>query len=144
MRFCHHCRNWNSGWPLRCRRCSAGLEGRLCPRNHINPMDSRLAFCGECGQVLERNSGAGSQVRSYLLAFAILMLTGSLAVLALVFSKETPMTLLLIVLALLIFGFRLAMQVLPPAARKLIESALRGLMNLLFMLLFGTSNKERV
>jgi hypothetical protein len=72
------------------------------------------------------------------------MLTGSPAVLALVFSRETPMTLVLIVLALLIFGFRLAMQVLPPSARKLIESALRGLMNLLFTLLFGTSNKERV
>ena len=63
MRLCHSCRNWNSDWPTRCRHCGVGLDGRLCPRNHVNPVDSLLSFCGECGQPLERTGkivqGAG-------------------------------------------------------------------------------------
>lgn len=72
----------------------------MCRRNHVNPTDNRLAFRGECGQVLERTCGAGSQLRSYFLALGILMLTGSLASVALTFRKETPMLSVLIALAL--------------------------------------------
>src|SRR5437667_9710955 len=60
MRLCRNCRKFNAGEPLRCRYCRAGLVGRLCPRNHINPVDSGVAFCGDCGEPLERTCGAGS------------------------------------------------------------------------------------
>lgn len=59
MRWCRHCRHFNLGEPLRCRYCRVGLIGRLCPRNHLNPADPDLAFCGDCGQPLEEQSGAG-------------------------------------------------------------------------------------
>ena len=74
MRWCHSCRQYNQGWPVRCRYCSAGLDGRLCPRNHVNPADRRLGFCGECGQPLDQVWGAGFSVRPYLVSFGILLL----------------------------------------------------------------------
>jgi hypothetical protein len=57
----------------RCRYCRAGLAGRLCPRGHVNPVDTGLSFCGECGQPLERVTGAGSSP-----IFPVLVLIGTL------------------------------------------------------------------
>ncbi len=82
MRLCHSCRSWNSDWPTRCRHCGVGLDGRLCPRNHVNPVDARLSFCGECGQPLERKWGAGFTFVPYVLAFSIFIGTMLLCALA--------------------------------------------------------------
>src|SRR5437867_7894986 len=60
---------------MRCRYCAAGLAGRLCTRNHVNPLDWRLTFCGDCGAPLQRISGAGFSVRPYLIAGAIWLAT---------------------------------------------------------------------
>src|SRR5689334_13893383 len=54
MRWCANCRKFNSGKPLRCGFCGQSLSGRLCERNHINPADPKLAFCGDCGKPLEK------------------------------------------------------------------------------------------
>lgn len=143
MRLCHLCRKWNSGWPLRCRICGAGLEGRLCPRNHVNPTDRSLAFCGDCGQPLERNCGTGISFTPYLLAFAILLLTGSSATVILLLAREAPVTSSLLALALIVIGVRLAVGILPPSARNLIAYIFKGLLNLLLMALFGTGDKGR-
>ena len=143
MRWCHHCRKYNSDWPLRCRYCGAGLEGRLCPRNHVNPPDFRLAFCGDCGQPLQRTWGAGFSVRPYLVAFFVVIATVALSSFVLSFSTEVPMLSLLLVLIMLIVGFRLAVQILPPSARNLIAFLFTGVTNLLFAVFFGTGNKGK-
>ena len=88
MRWCSHCRNFNTGWPARCRYCAVGLDGRLCPRNHVNPTDSRLAFCGECGQPLERKSGAGFSPVPYAVSAGICLASFALAALLVVVSQE--------------------------------------------------------
>jgi hypothetical protein len=75
MRWCHHCRHYNQGWPSRCRYCRSGLDGRLCPRNHVNPADRHLGFCGECGEPLERVWGAGFSFRPYAVSAAVLLAT---------------------------------------------------------------------
>src|ERR1700680_262651 len=109
MRWCGHCGKVNSGWPSQCRHCAAGLDGRLCPRGHVNPIAPDLAFCGECGQPLERKCGAGFSVRPYLLAAAIFACTLLLFLgLAMLASREeaAPM-LLLVALIILVAGTRL-------------------------------------
>ena len=144
MRWCHHCQNYNGGWPLRCRYCAAGLEGRLCPRNHVNPPDARLAFCGDCGQPLQRTWGAGFSIRPYLVAFFIVIATLALSGLVLSFGKEVPMLSLLLVIIMLIIGLRLALHVLPPSIRNLIAFLFRGVINLVYMVFFGTGNKGKL
>src|SRR5713226_7220387 len=114
MRFCHNCRQWNTQWPTRCRHCGVGLEGRLCPRNHVNPIDSRLAFCGECGQPLERKWGAGFAIRPYVLALSVLVGTLLLSALVGFVAKGDPMMSALIVLVILVIGLRVVFQILPP------------------------------
>ncbi len=143
MRWCKNCSKVNSGWPVRCRYCAVGLDGRLCPRNHVNPVDPVLSFCGECGQPLERKWGAGFSFMPYLVAVLITVTTGILASLPLLFAQEAPMTSVLIALILLVVGLRWALQILPPSARNLIAAISRGTGNLLFTALFGTGNKGR-
>lgn len=144
MRLCHHCRRYNAGWPLRCRYCGAGLEGRLCPRNHVNPADPKIAFCGECGQPLERTWGAGSSLKVYLLATLILVVTFFVAILPVAFIKETPMLSVLLSLIILIIGFRLAFGILPPGGRQVVAELCKGIGRLFSTLLFGTGHKGRV
>src|SRR5439155_15665171 len=118
MRFCYNCRKWNSEWPTRCHYCGVGLEGRLCPRNHVNPVDSRLAFCGECGQPLERKCCAGFSLVPYVLALSIFIGTMLLCALVTLFAKEDPVMSILVVLVILVIGFRVAFHILPPWVRN--------------------------
>jgi len=144
MRLCHHCRKYNHGWPMRCRYCGAGLEGRLCPRNHVNPVDPSIAFCGECGQPLERTWGAGRSTKVYLLAILIFFLTFIVAILPIAFSKEAPMFSALLSLVVLVIGFRLAFGILPPGGRHLVVQGCKGIGRILSAALFGTGHKGRV
>jgi hypothetical protein len=143
MRWCKNCGKVNSGWPVRCRYCSVGLDGRLCARNHVNPVDPSLAFCGECGGPLDRKHGAGFSVQPYLTALSVLLAAGILATLPLLFLRESPMTSVFVALLILVLGLRLALQILPPSARNLIAAVCRGTGNLLVIVLFGTGNKGR-
>ncbi len=137
MRWCKNCGKVNSGWPVRCRYCAVGLDGRLCPRNHVNPVDSTLAFCGECGQPLERKWGAGFSFKPYVVAGAVLLVSFLLAGLLGMIGKENLFMSGFIILVILIVGFRLAFQILPPWVRNLA----RDLANFLVSLVFGTGNK---
>lgn len=137
MRWCKNCGKVNTDWPTRCRHCGAGLDGRLCARGHTNPVDPQLSFCGECGQPLERKSGAGFSSTPYRIAFAVATLTFLLSGSILFLFKEDPIMATLLALAILIFGLRLTFQILPPGVRKFIREAV----NLLLNLVFGTGNK---
>src|SRR5437588_5728987 len=118
MRYCCNCRKWNTDWPLRCRYCSAGLEGRLCPSGHVNPPDARLAFCGECGKPLERKWGAGFSFKPYLLGGAVMVITLLLsAAIAQVCQTKDPLASAIVVMVIVIVGLRLAFQILPPWVR---------------------------
>lgn len=137
MRWCKNCGKVNSGWPTRCRYCSVGLDGRLCTRGHINPTDVHLSFCGDCGQPLERKSGAGFCAAPYLLAsavFASTMFLGGLV--TFVFKENFPMA-ALVALLILVFGLRFVFQILPPAAKNIT----RGVVDLFLRIILGTGNK---
>jgi hypothetical protein len=118
MRWCHHCRHYNSGWPPRCRYCAAGLAGRLCTRNHVNPLDWRLTFCGECGAPLTRISGAGLSVRPYVVAGGIWLAAWALVGLLVLIGARAPEIALALMLVILALGSYLAWQVLPPAGQQ--------------------------
>jgi hypothetical protein len=137
MRWCNNCGKANGGWPFRCHYCGVGLEGRLCPRNHVNPVDPGLTFCGECGQPLERKWGAGFSFKPYALAGSIFAVTFFLAGCVALFAKEDLLMSGLIVLVILIVGLRLAFQILPPSIRTFASEAV----NLLLRLVLGTGNK---
>ena len=139
MRWCRNCDKVNNGWPARCRHCAAGLDGRLCKRGHVNPIDPALAFCGECGQPLERKCGAGFSVRPYLVAAFILACAGLLCLGLLLLAERQEATRMSLVLALviLVIGTRFAFQVLPPWAGILV----RDTINFLLRLVLGTGNK---
>lgn len=141
MRFCHHCRKYNHGRPLRCRFCGVGLEGRLCPRNHVNPADPSIAFCGDCGQPLERTWGAGRSTKLYLFAILILFVTFVVSLVPMAFSKEAPMLSALLSLLIVVIGFRLAFAILPPSGRHLVVMVWKGVGRLLSAALFGTGHK---
>jgi hypothetical protein len=150
MRYCTHCRKWNSQWPTRCRFCAAGLDGRICRRNHVNPLDWRLAFCGECGEPLLKHSGAGSSLRLCLLSASVLFSGLLIAALPLMFAKEYPLLSFFLTLCILLIVLRLALQLLPPALRQFIESVfgalgmlLSGLTRFIFGLLFRNTHKGR-
>src|SRR2546428_12591671 len=98
MRWCRHCGKANGGWPLRCRMCGVGLAGRLCPRNHVNPADYRLAYCGECGEALEPDSGTGLTWLTYVIALGLLGVgcVGAFLLLCFPLAPEAPMTSLLV------------------------------------------------
>jgi hypothetical protein len=140
MKFCRNCHKFNAGAPLRCRYCRAGLAGRLCPRNHVNPVDPHVAFCGECGQPLERECGAGSglarvvgiTVGGFMLFIALVVILSSPRLQQQLFE-------MLIVLGLLIAGLRFAFGLLPSWARHLLASVTRALLNLTR----GTGNKGK-
>jgi hypothetical protein len=129
MRYCRSCRKWNTDWPFRCRYCRAGLEGRLCPSGHVNPPDASLAFCGECGKPLEQKWGAGFSIKPYALGFGVAMLTllFSLATGQIV-QTDSPLASGVIVLIIVIAGFRLSFRILPPWVGKFIGDIVSFLM----------------
>jgi hypothetical protein len=103
----------------------------------VNPTDVRLSFCGDCGQSLERKSGAGFSAAPYLLASAVLVSTVVLcALITLVPKENSPMT-ALFALLILIFGLRFVFQILPPAAKNIT----RAMVELLLRVILGTGNK---
>lgn len=109
MRWCSNCRSFNAGWPFRCHYCGAGLEGRLCRSGHVNQSDASLVFCGECGKLLEKTWGAGFSPVPYLLGITVMLGTLALAGIAWwLISPYEPVLNALVVLAILIVGFRLA------------------------------------
>jgi hypothetical protein len=131
MRRCRNCRQFNIGWPFRCRYCGAGLDGRLCPSGHVNPTDATLVFCGECGKPLEKNWGAGCSAVPYLLGLGVLMLAVVLAAIWLLVSPFEPVLNALVVLAILILGVRVASSIVPPWMRSLISDLLSFLFSAL-------------
>ena len=138
MRYCRNCRKWNTGWPYRCHFCSVGLEGRLCPSGHVNPPDRRLAFCGDCGKPLEQKWGAGFSFKPYVLGLGVLMVTLIFPVLFTTIGQaDAPVVTALVVLILLVLGFRLAFRILPPWVGKLIGDTV----SLLLRLILGTGIK---
>src|SRR5438876_5718963 len=90
----------------------------MCARHHVNPFDPRLSFCGECGQPLERKWGAGFSFVPYVLALSIFVATLLLSALVTFFAKEDPMMSALVILVILVFGLRMAFQILPPWVRN--------------------------
>jgi hypothetical protein len=120
MRWCHHCRHYNSGWPPRCRYCAAGLAGRLCTRNHVNPLDWRLTFCGECGAPLTRISGAGISIRPYLVAGGIWLATWAVITVLWLVKDLAPGIVLVVMLAIGGLGGYLGWQILPPSAQRVL------------------------
>lgn len=150
MRHCSHCRSWNVAWPVRCRYCGAGLDGRLCRRNHVNPTDSRLAFCGECGEPLAKVHGAGSAWRVYVLAAGVGFTGIVTAVLLGGVFTEPNVTSIAIVLLVLGLSLRFALQLLPPSGRSLVllllegsAVAIVGAARLVGWMLLGTRYKGR-
>lgn len=140
MRFCGHCRHWNTGWPARCRFCARGMDGRLCARHHANPRDPRLVFCGECGELLEPPSRAKFQFAPYLVAGFMAFTTMAVAgFVALVLAKENFRMAALIMLVIFVVGMRLVFQMLPPGVR----SAMAGTAAFFFRFLFCTGNKGK-
>ena len=140
MRLCRHCHKFNAGEPLRCRYCRAGLLGRLCPRNHVNPVDAHVSFCGDCGQPLERATGAGSPVLP-MVGVVIGSILISAIIAAILSSQDLQQELfgMVIVLAILIGGVRFAFGILPSTERNFVGSIIKGLVNLLL----GTGNKVK-
>jgi hypothetical protein len=120
VRWCHHCRHFNTGWPNRCRYCSAGLDGRLCARGHVNPLDWQLTYCGDCSAPLQRISGAGFSARPYLIAIAIALVTLVVVSLLLQFGPHAPGLVLTLILFVSLIGGLLAWQVLPPTGRRVL------------------------
>jgi hypothetical protein len=129
---------WNTGKPLRCRFCSAGLEGRLCPSGHVNPPDRHLAFCGDCGKPLEEKWGAGFSFKLYLLGLGVLVVTLFLsAAVTHMGQMDAPVVTAIVVLVIVIVGFRLTFRILPPWVRTFTGDT----MNFLVRLMLGTGNK---
>ena len=144
MRWCKNCRDFNTGWPFRCHYCGAGLDGRLCPSGHVNPPDASLVFCGECGKLLEQKWGAGFSIIPYALGISMALTTIVLATLWVLLSTWDPVLNALVVLAIVIFGFRIAFSIVPPWVRNIISSLLSllfDLLNSLLRLVFGTGIK---
>jgi hypothetical protein len=145
MRWCTGCKKFNSGKPLRCGYCGASLSGRLCERNHINPSDPKLAFCGDCGKPLEKSGGTGgSSMISSLMGQPKLLLI-ALAVGAVVglwwlvsrawmqYQIGSSVVVLVIVFGLL----RLVLKILPVSIRNFLCVVLKAVVELLL----GTGNK---
>jgi hypothetical protein len=140
MRYCRHCRKWNAGEPLRCRFCSAGLAGRLCPSGHVNPPDRHLAYCGDCGKPLEQRWGAGFSFKPYLLGAGVLMATVLIStLLQYAGHADAPVVTAIMVLIIVVIGFRLAFRILPPWVGTFIGEAASFFMRLIL----GTGIKGR-
>ncbi len=123
MRWCHHCHHFNTAWPARCHYCGAGLAGRLCTRNHVNPLDWRLTFCGDCGAPLQRISGAGFSILPYLVAGAIWLATWLVIGVLLVLGHWAPGTAFILILVVATVGSYLAWQLLPPGGQRVLSVA---------------------
>lgn len=140
MTFCRNCRKFNVGEPVRCRYCRAGLAGRLCPRNHVNPVDGHVAFCGECGQPLERECGAGSfHLRVVGVTVGLIILFIVLIAILTNAQLQQQLFQMLIVLGLLVLGLRFAFGLLPSWAQHFLGWVVRGIVNLVL----GTGNKGK-
>jgi len=48
MKFCPHCKRWNTGDPQRCHFCARTWNVKLCSAGHVNPPNAMS--CGECGR----------------------------------------------------------------------------------------------
>jgi hypothetical protein len=118
VRWCNRCRSFNSGWPVRCRHCAAGLAGRLCSRNHINPPDRHLAFCGDCGQPLGEAFGGGFSMRPHAVAACLFCVATAAALLLLTAAERLGPGLALVALGVLALGWRAAYLVLPASTQR--------------------------
>jgi hypothetical protein len=118
VRWCHHCRSFNSGWPVRCRHCAAGLAGRLCPRNHINPTDPHLAFCGDCGQPLSQVFGGRFSMRPYAVAAGVALTSTAVTLVLAVMARNFGAGALVLAATVLVVGWRQAYRLLPPSAQR--------------------------
>src|SRR5712691_1228683 len=150
MRWCHYCRHYNTGWPMRCRYCAAGLAGRLCTRNHVNPLDWRLTFCGDCGAPLQRVSGAGFSFRPYLIAGAIWLVTCAVISVLWLVRDLAPGIVLVVMLAVGMLGGYLGWQILPPSAQRVVTLLLQfarvivtGLARLILRLMSKSTRRVR-
>lgn len=140
MKLCRNCRKFNAGEPTRCRYCRAGLVGRVCPRNHVNPIDRQLAFCGECGQPLERECGAGLAVPR-IVPIGLRALFVLMVFVAVLSNRQTrvPFFEMLIVCGLLVAGVRFAFGLLPAWVRHLLAAITRWLVQFIL----GRAIKEK-
>src|SRR5579864_3367905 len=118
MRWCGNCRRLNSGWPTRCRYCAIGF-GRLCPRNHVNPSDAQLAFCGECGEPLERQWSSRRSLIPYAVALAVFGLAILVSAAIVRLGREDVFMSVIVAFLVLIFGLRLGFHILPPWVRNI-------------------------
>src|SRR5258708_4986148 len=117
MRWCGNCRRLNSGWPTRCRYCAVGF-GRLCPRNHANPSDPQLAFCGESGEPLERRWSSGRSLLPYAVGCSVFLVTILLSTGVVQFAREDIIMSVVLAFGVLILGLRLGFHILPPWVRN--------------------------
>jgi hypothetical protein len=125
---------------MRCRYCRAGLAGRLCARGHVNPVDTGLSFCGECGQPLERVTGSGSSPFVPILVLIGALITVSmLAALASSVALQAQLFGMLIIFVILVGGLRLAFGIVASRERNFVATLLKGFINLLL----GTGNKGK-
>src|SRR5437867_4241145 len=111
---------------MRCRYCAAGLAGRLCTRNHVNPLDWRLTFCGDCGAPLQRVSGAGFSSRPYLVAGGLWLSTVMLMSLVWLARGLAPGIVFGMIVVVGALGGYLGWQVLPPMAQHVLTILVRG------------------
>ncbi len=140
MRWCSNCRMFNVGAPQRCRYCSAGLEGRLCPSGHVNPPDKNLVYCGDCGKPLEPQWGSGGSWRVSILGVMVmaLALIVATAVADLGSGGQSLITVTMVGLILLI-GFRLGFRLIPAWVRDMTAEVL----SLLLRTVLGTGIKGK-
>jgi len=120
VRWCGNCRRFNTGWPVRCRYCAAGLAGRLCPRSHINPVDPGLSFCGECGQPLSQAFGGAFSMRPYVISAGIFLVCIGASLLVLSQAGRLGFGPVVLVLAAAAFYIRFAHRILPPSGQRLV------------------------
>src|SRR2546430_7845971 len=98
----------------------------LRPRQPARPAPGLL---GECGKPLERKWGAGFSVKPHLLALGVLMVTLLLSfAVTHIGQADAPVVTLLIVLVIIILGFRLAFRILPPWVGKFVGDTMNFFM----------------
>lgn len=125
MRYCPYCHRWNAGRPQRCNYCNRTWHIRLCPRSHENPHDAQ--FCGICGSA-DLTDTAGPRPwwvwLFWFIKYALLLGLLLLIVLALIGLAASPRQQLPFILgiALLLFGYGLAMSIMAGPTRRLVRS----------------------
>jgi hypothetical protein len=131
VRWCSNCRMFNVGAPQRCRYCSAGLEGRLCPAGHVNPPDKGLVHCGQCGRMLEARWGSSGSWRVWLVGVVVMILTLIVAAVVANFSPEQSFITVLMVAVIMVLGFRFGFSLLPSWVRDMMAEAASFLLRML-------------